>query len=161
MESEGFIVSFQKRGIQVKEISYKEVIDMYEVVLSMLTHTLDSSISRGYSFPVELLEDLLDQQIEASKTNYYRKYVEYSLLFRRAVISACNNESMLQIMDSIRDKMIMKSVAHWTQTPHLEHYSANQINESAFKAIRLGHIEEANRIFIDAFDRLRGRTMLE
>lgn len=161
LESEGYIASFNKRGILVRDVTYKEIVDMYEVILSMLLHVLDFVGQSGITFEASSLKEPLDRQIEASANNDYRQYIEHSLLFRRTIISASNNESMLQIMDSLRDKMIMKSIAHWKLTPHQKHYSANRINESAYQAILSGNLEEAKRVFIEAFHHFKGRVMLE
>lgn len=161
LESEGYIVSFNKRGILVKNLSNKEILDMYDVMLSMLLHVLDFAAQRGYTFDTLLLKELLDRQVEASSNADYRKYIEQSLLFRRTVISASNNESMMQAADSLRDKIIMKSVANWKQTPHQKHFTATDINESAYHAIVSNNIEEAKRVFIEAYQKLQGRVLLE
>jgi DNA-binding GntR family transcriptional regulator len=161
LESEGYIVSIHKRGIQVKDLSYKEIVDMYEVMLSMLAHVLDTFADREVTIPASPLKEHLDQQMAASTVNDYRSYIEQSLLFRRAIISASNNEAMIQITDSLRDKMIMKSVAHWKQTPQLKHYSANEINKSAYKHILSGNLQAAKQIFVEAYRHLRERIMLE
>ncbi|WP_248924162.1 GntR family transcriptional regulator [Paenibacillus hamazuiensis] len=161
LASEGFIVSVHKRGIQIRDLTYKEILDMYEAMLSMLLYVLDFAERYGSAFDAPMLRELLNRQLEASKVNDYRSYIEHSLLFRRAVISAARNETMLQMTDSLRDKMIMKSVAHWKQTPQQQHYSANEINEAAYQAIVSGNLAEAKRVFVDAFHHLRGRVMLE
>jgi DNA-binding GntR family transcriptional regulator len=161
LESEGYIVTIHKRGIKVKDLSYKEIVDMYEVMQSMLEHVLDTFAKRGEPLPASPLKEHLDQQLSASAANDYRSYIEHSLLFRRAIISISNNETMLQVSDSLRNKMIMKSVAHWKQTPQMKHYSANEINESAYKHILSGDLQAAKQVFVEAYQHLRERIMLE
>jgi DNA-binding GntR family transcriptional regulator len=103
----------------------------------------------------------LDIQLEASQKNDYKLYLENNVLFRRTVISAAHNDTMLNMIDSYKDKMIMKSMLHWKQTPHLQHYSANHINESVYESILKGNFGEAKQSLIGAFEKVLYRTAMD
>ncbi|WP_240420879.1 GntR family transcriptional regulator [Paenibacillus periandrae] len=161
LESEGFIVSFNKRGILVKDISHKELVHIYESILALQLYVLDQAVLRQYTFDEKKLKSYLDIQIEASRNNDYKVYIENSVLFRRTVISAANNDTMLNMIDSYKDKVIMKSLLHWKQTPHLQHYSANRINQSVYESILKGNFGEAKQSLIEAFEKILYRTAMD
>jgi DNA-binding GntR family transcriptional regulator len=161
LESEGFIVSFNKRGILVKDISHKELVHIYESILALQLYVLDQAVLRQYTFDENKLKSYLDIQIEASQKNDYKEYIENSVLFRRTVISAANNDTMLNMIDSYKDKVIMKSLLHWKQTPHLQHYSANRINQSVYESILKGNFGEAKQSLIEAFEKILYRTAMD
>jgi DNA-binding GntR family transcriptional regulator len=161
LESEGFIVYFNKRGILVKDISHKELVHIYESILALQLYVLDQAVLRQYTFDETKLKSYLDIQIEASQKNDYKVYIENSVLFRRTVISAANNDTMLNMIDSYKDKVIMKSLLHWKQTPHLQHYSANRINQSVYESILKGNFGEAKQSLIEAFEKILYRTAMD
>jgi DNA-binding GntR family transcriptional regulator len=161
LESEGFIVSFNKRGILVKDLSHKELIHIYESILALQLYVLDQAVLREFSFDTEKLKAYLDIQLEASQKNDYKAYLENNVMFRRTVISAAHNDTMLNMIDSYKDKMIMKSLLHWKQTPHLQHYSANRINKSVYESIVKGNFGEAKQCLVEAFEKVLYRTAMD
>src|SRR6516225_1215606 len=64
LESEGFVVSLKNRGILVKEISVKEILDMIEVMITYQIQAIDSIIERGCPIDIPELEKCLNMQIE-------------------------------------------------------------------------------------------------
>ncbi len=135
LESEGFVSSLRNRGIIVKELSLKQILDIHEVFFFLQEFSAEGAIEKRFSFNKEDLEMYLSQQLKAEENNDYPKYVHYSLLFTRSLISASNNQQMVQIMDSIKDKLIQFSIVNWKLTPNQKHYRANSVNKSIYEAI--------------------------
>ncbi|MEH7505663.1 GntR family transcriptional regulator [Neobacillus drentensis] len=161
LESEGFVVSLKNRGILVKEISFKEILDMMEVISTFEIHALNSIIERGCPIDIPELDRCLKNQVEASRQDNYSEYVRYSQLFTRCIISAINNQVMLQIIDSYQDKIIMIATVNWKRTPHQPHYSANRVNESLYQALTSSNYEGAMQIVKEALLNNRNRMVTE
>jgi DNA-binding GntR family transcriptional regulator len=161
LESEGFVVSLKNRGILVKEISVKEMLDMIEVMSSFQMHALDSFNERGCSIDISELEKYLNKQIEASRLDNYTEYIRYSNLFGRYIISTLNNQAMLQIMDSYQDKTSMFATINWKRTPHQPHYSANFVNESVYQAMASNDYVGAKQIVKETLLNYRNRLVTE
>ncbi len=161
LESEGFIVSLKNRGILVKEMSFKEILDMIEVIASFQIHALDSIIERGCPIDIPELEKCLKKQIEASRQDDYPEHIRYSHLFTRCIISALNNQVMLQIMDSFQDKIIMIATVNWKLTPHQPHYSANRVNESLYQAVVSRDYEGAKQMVKETLLNNRNRMVTD
>jgi DNA-binding GntR family transcriptional regulator len=161
LESEGFVVSLKNRGILVKEISVKEILDMIEVMITYEIQAIDSIIERGCPIDIPELEKCLNKQIEASRQDNYPEHVRYSHLFSRCIISVLNNQVMLQNMDSYQDKIIMIATINWKRTPHQPHYSYNRINESLYQALTSSDFEGAKQIVKEALRNTRNRVVTE
>lgn len=146
LEAEGFVVSLKKRGVLVKEISFKEMVDMFEATMSMLIYTLDVRKERGIRLNLDKLEECVQKQMEAEKADDYLTYCRYSMLFAKAVISTINNQAMIKAMDSYVDKIAMVAYNNYKNTPYKKHYSANDVNRALLNALKEDDDEEARRI---------------
>lgn len=159
LESEGFVVSLKNRGVLIKEISAKEMLDMYEATMAMLVYTLDVISERGVKLNMERLEGILEQQLQAEQVDDYLAYIKHSMLFIKAVVSSIQNQAMLAVMDSYVDKISMAAYINYLNTPYIKHYSANELNRSIFTALSEGKEDEARRITKNALTRARERVM--
>lgn len=157
LESEGFVVALKNRGVLVKEISGKEMLDMYEAMMSLLVYAIDVKNERGNNIDMAKLQECLEQQFEAELANDYYKYIQNTLLFNRVIVSSINNQAMIAIMDTYVDKIAMASYINFKLTPHIKHYSANQLNKSIYDALLAGQDEEARQIAKGAFRKVRSR----
>ncbi len=58
LETEGFLESVRGRGVFVKEISFREFREMFEVLVSMQLFVLDVAASRGLAFDLPALRSI-------------------------------------------------------------------------------------------------------
>lgn len=159
LESEGFLKSLKNRGVLVNDISYKEMLDIFEVNNFLQIHAIDSMIEGSSSIDMTQLKEHLNKQLEASRNDHYHDYVKQSVLFTRCIVSSMNNYAMLKIIDSNMDKMIMFAIVNYKLTPHQRHYSANEMNAKIYEEIVAGNYENAKKITKDFFRLNRERFM--
>lgn len=157
LETEGFVSSLKNRGIFVKEISFKEMLDVMEVFLFLEEFSVDSVKEKGLTFNIEELKTHLDQQLDAEERDDYPSYVHSSMMFTRSMITSANNQRMLQIMDSVKDKIIHFGIINWKLTPHQKHYSANLLNKAIYEAVCAENYAEVKRLCKEAYGRNRER----
>ncbi|WP_392396773.1 GntR family transcriptional regulator [Sutcliffiella horikoshii] len=153
LESEGYVSSLRNRGILVKEISFKEMMDILEVFRYLQEYSVEAVMEKNNTFNIEELEQYLKNQLEAEESNDYPRYVQYSLLFTRSMINASNNQLFVQIIDSVKDKLMQAAIVNWKLTPNQKHYSANLLNQSIFEAISKGNLSDIKQICKDNFFR--------
>lgn len=158
LESEGFVVSLKNRGVLVKEIGGKEMLDMYEAMMSLLIYAIEVKNERNHAIDMEKLKECLERQFEAEQNGDYFTYIQNTLLFNRIIVSSINNYAMLAIMDTYVDKIAMASFINFKLTPHIKHYSANKLNKSIYDALLEGRDGEARRIAKDAYHYARARV---
>jgi DNA-binding GntR family transcriptional regulator len=160
LESEGFVSSIKNRGIFVKEISMKELLDISQVILFLQEFTVDEVQARDLCFDLEKLKMYLDLQIEAEKNDNYYKYIQYHLLFTHCMISSANNKIMLEFMDSLKDKFVRMAMVNWKLTPNQKHYSANQLNKLIYDAICSQNYSSIKQICRETFLKSRERIIM-
>jgi DNA-binding GntR family transcriptional regulator len=160
LESEGFVSSIKNRGIIVKEISMKEMLDISQVILFLQEYSVDEVVARCHSFDLERLKMYLDLQLEAEKNMDYYQYIQNHILFTRCMISSVNNKTMLEIMDSLKDKFVRMAMVNWKLTPNQKHYSANQINKFIYEAICSENYSSIKQICKESFLKVRERIIM-
>ncbi|KKI94133.1 hypothetical protein WQ54_00925 [Bacillus sp. SA1-12] len=160
LESEGFVTSIKNRGIIVKEISMKELLDISQVIFFLQEFSVDEVEARGHSFDLDNLKMYLDLQLEAEMNDDYYKYIQYHLLFTRCMISSANNKTMLEFMDSLKDKFVRMAMVNWKLTPNQKHYSANQLNKLIYEAICSQNYSGIKQICKETFLKNRERIIL-
>ncbi|WP_442052011.1 GntR family transcriptional regulator [Paenibacillus sp. 2TAB19] len=157
LESEGFVVALKNRGVLVKEVSGKELLDMYEAILALVVYAIDVRSERENHIPMELLKEYLNRQFEAEQAGDYYTYINNSMLFMRTLVSSINNTAMTSQLDMYVDKITMASYINFKLTPHIKHYSANQLNKSIYDALLAGDEEQARKLAKGAFIYARSR----
>ncbi|MFC7687322.1 GntR family transcriptional regulator [Ureibacillus sp. GCM10028918] len=135
LDSEGFIKTLKNRGVLVKELSYKEILDILALNNCMNLYAVDL-VSKGVtSFDIEKLQLHLDLQLKATENDDYLGYTLQSILFGRTLIESSQNEIMLKTYDSLRDKTLQFAMVGWKLKPKAKHYSANDFNTRILQAI--------------------------
>lgn len=150
LESEGYTITYNGRGILVKDISYKEHIDTLEAIFSFQFKILNTSSNQPIPFDLKALEDLLNLQIAASTRNDYREYIENNMLFIQKFVSVANNDVMTTIINNLKDRIIAKSVSSWRINPEMTSYRANEINTRVLEALKSHEYKKASDILEEA-----------
>lgn len=161
LELEGFVVALKNRGVIVKEISSKEILDMFDVIFAHLLYVLEFiELSDDYTFNLTELKGILDQQLKEKEQGHYFEYAKLSLSFIRSFISTANNHVMLQIMDDHRDKILMSSVANYKLYPQQRIFSGAHYNGEIYKALVKENYDEVRQLLNEFRQKTRERIML-
>lgn len=159
LESEGFVATIKNRGIIVKEISMKEMLDISQVILLLQEFSVDEVAERGNRFDLEELRMYLDLQFEAENNMDYYEYIQNYILFTRCMIASANNNTMLDFMDSLKDKFVRMAMVNWKLTPNQKHYSANQMNKLIYEAICSENYSRVKQICKETLSKSRERII--
>ncbi|WP_057915293.1 GntR family transcriptional regulator [Peribacillus muralis] len=160
LESEGFVSSIKNRGIFVKELSMKELLDISQAILYLQEFTVDEVEARGLCFDLEKLKMYLDMQLEAEMNDDYYKYIQYYILFNRCMIFSANNKVMLEFMDSLKDRLVQMAMVNWKLTPNQKHYSGNQLDNLIYDALCSQNYSSVKQIFRETFLNNRERIIM-
>ncbi len=135
LEGEGFLETVKNRGILVKDPSYKELLDMLEVIFTFQYYQFNYQKRNLSQIDTPLLKKYLDEQLHCTSKNDYIGYVQNTLSFIRTIISGVHNAEMSKIIDGFFDRIFRFSIINYKRTPHHSHYSANAINQKMYHAI--------------------------
>jgi DNA-binding GntR family transcriptional regulator len=147
LETEGFLESIRGRGVFVKDISFREFRELYEVLVSLQLFSLEAAAMRKLAFDLSALRGHLDRQIQSAETDDYLTYYECSLLFAESMVATIGNKSMLQIFDKLKGKYMFKIVSYRIMNadtlPKPKH--AKQLNIRICDALERGDFEGAKQ----------------
>ncbi|MFB9326808.1 GntR family transcriptional regulator [Paenibacillus aurantiacus] len=158
LETEGFVVSLKNRGILVKELSGKEVLDMFEAIAGMQAYTAEAVAQRGGGFNIPALEQVLGEQRAATARGDYAAHMEHSLAFTAVFLAAANNTFMLRMVEECRDKLMMAAIVNYKRTPHQEHYSSDAVNERLLELVKAGDYAGLRQAALDSYTAVRERA---
>ncbi|KKI91115.1 hypothetical protein WQ54_16660 [Bacillus sp. SA1-12] len=161
LELEGLVIALKNRGVMVKEISTKEILDMFEVIFAHQLYVLETVEKYDhYSFNLPELKSILDQQLKEKEQCNYFNYANCSLSFIRSFISAAKNNVMLQIMDTHRDKIIMSSVANYKLYPQQRLFTGAHYNGAIYEALLEENYENTRQLLNEWRQKTRERIMI-
>jgi len=151
LETEGYVESVKGRGVFVKEITFREFREMFEVLASMQLFVLDLAGSRGLAFELDRLAAVLARQTEAALQGDNVAYYDCSLDFVGTMLSSCGNAHMQHILDSIRGKYKFKMLTYRKQ--HAESLpqpsQARNANARIYDALLRGELAEARAAVLE------------
>lgn len=108
LESQGFIVREDRKGVRVAMATSKEVVDAYTIranLESLATYLAVKQNTPGLIEKLKKLNHRLEQACAAGNvTDYYRINVQ----FHETLISACGNEQLIQML-----KVFIKQTARY------------------------------------------------
>lgn len=157
LETEGFVESIRGRGVFVKEISFREFHDMFELLASMQLYSLDIAAIRKLSFDLPELEYHLTRQLCASEEDDYRTYYESGLLFIETMLLLVKNASMLQILEQIKGKYMFKIISYRKMNVHTlpKPQQAGHFNKRIYEELASRDFDEAKRIVHESIEQMR------
>lgn len=160
LELEGLVVALKNRGVMVKEISTKEILDMFEVTFAHQSYVLETVEKNDhYVFNLHHLKSILDQQLMEKEQSNYLNYANCSLSFVREFIAAANNNVMLQIMDTHHDKIIMCSVSNYKLYPQQRLFTGAHYNGAVYEALVEEDYEKTRQLIYEWRQKTRERVM--
>ena len=151
LETEGFLESVRGRGVFVKEISFREFREMFEMLVSMQLFVLDVAAARGLEFDLPALRAQLERQAAAAESGDNAAYYESSLAFVGTLVASCGNASMLQLLETIRGKYVFKMLSfrkmNARSLPKPTH--ARSANARIYAALEKGDLADAKQAVLE------------
>ncbi|QAY66926.1 GntR family transcriptional regulator [Paenibacillus protaetiae] len=145
LESDGLVQSLQKRGVLVKEVSYRESIELLELILAAQLYAASLMETEGFK-ELARLQDIFRSQEAATKSGDYAAYVQCNLNFTRCFISNIANVAMLKALEGPFNKAAVFAMVNYHKTPDAPHYSATPFNESLLRAVEKEDYAEVRAI---------------
>lgn len=161
LETEGYVESLKNRGILVKAISPLEVMELFELQVSLQLFVLDVAEKRQYTFDIQQLRDIFAEQQEATEAKDYLRYAECTFAFISSFIAIGRNQTMVNLIQSSKDKIIRAAVVNYRATPYQKHYSGTLYTEAMLNAIESNDLSKLRSIVSRFGETIRERAIME
>lgn len=103
----GFVESEPYKGSHIKEVSAKELIDLYDVRISLETLAVRQAIQRMTERDMKYLESLVNKMAKTSKENDYVKQTELDGKFHYSIIEFSDNIILTKVWKNL-------GIEYWT-----------------------------------------------
>lgn len=120
LSSSGLVTFRPYKGASVRSVDKKYVRDVYDLRLMLEPEAVKRSAANIDSAAIDRAEDLLDRAQTAGENE---DWAELSLLnrsFHAAVYADCGSELLIDVLDNLRDRAALISVAGWETSPTWE-----------------------------------------
>ena len=105
LEAKGFVKIDSYRRAIVKEISYKELMEIFQVLGALDRLALSQAVDNLTSQNINKLESLIKKMEEYCNLESIEKYFEFNEKFHDEIWKAVENRLLLEILYSVRDRM--------------------------------------------------------
>lgn len=156
LESDGIVQSLRKRGVLVKEISYRESYELVEITIAMQLYAAVYIEQEGFP-KLEELRRHYERQKEATERNDYMAYIRASTGFTYCYLSAVRNESMMKALRALQSKSLLFAVMNYRMTPNAPHFSATPFNGSILSALEKSDWPMLREVLLQMSDKIRER----
>jgi DNA-binding GntR family transcriptional regulator len=151
---DGFAQRFPGRGVIVRELSLKEILDVFEVQACLEEYAISRVLGTGRTFNTARLEELIRAQEAAAEAGDTHAFLKHDRSMHLYVVGHLENERLTEIMKNASDLLIyaghraLRSTANIRETiaEHRALVSAlgSGDPEAALAASR-AHVEGAKR----------------
>ncbi|AFC30808.1 GntR family transcriptional regulator [Paenibacillus mucilaginosus] len=159
LEQEGYLLALKNRGVLVKEIPFREMLDTFELILTLQISSFDLSQEKNASYDLGVLGEKLRLQVEATEQRNYSAYIDHGLAFFRGVIQGAQNVMMLRVIDSLGDRFKQSAMVNYNLTPASPHFSMTPLNQAVYQAIEAGDYGRAKEVLHGANMEARRRAL--
>jgi DNA-binding GntR family transcriptional regulator len=105
LEAKGFVRIDSYRRAIVREISYKELMEIFQVLGALDRLAVSQAADNLTPQNIEKLEGFIEKMEKYCSLKSIEKYFEFNEKFHDEIWKAVNNELLLEILHSVRDRM--------------------------------------------------------
>ncbi len=158
LEREDLVLNRGQRGTFVKNLSVKEIMDIYAVASAMQSLTVRFTVERMDEKKEKQLRSLMQRQDKILKGGGIKKSVAAGREFHRFIVEAAGNDLLTKIHDFVRIheercRLLIATQPGWAQEGVMKEHIA--ISEAMFKR----DADEAEALIKEHFERSCKRAL--
>jgi DNA-binding GntR family transcriptional regulator len=136
LEAKGLVTIRASRGAQVREISWKEIEDLYAVRVAFESVAMELAAGHLDETSIRAIGGQLRAMRQAARRNDVRRYFDADNQLRALVFGACGNDVLNELLTSVERRVQKFRFALLSLPGRLQ--EAQQHHEAVFDALRRG-----------------------
>jgi len=164
LAKEELLMMIPRNGFYVREISRKEIEEIYEIRNLLEVYAIKCAISRISNGDIAKIEELFKRTKEPLKKNGIAALVKIDIELHRLIIDNCNNNHIKKITDRFMNQINFYRSAELSRNRisrakelYFEHYeifkSIKKRNIELTIELMANHIENSKRNVLDNYDK--------
>jgi len=161
LTKEGLLKIIPRNGFYVREVTRKELEEIYNVRKILEGYATELAVPRISSRDINQIEELFDKAKRDLEKDEVKSFIEVDVILHKILVDNCGNECLIKIINKNNDKYAFYRIADLKKLrrakesyfEHKEIFDAikkKNVNLSA--DLMAKHIENAKRIILDNFD---------
>lgn len=162
LESEGLVVINPRKGTFVRELTRKEIEDIFSIRLSLESLAAKLAVPNIREKEIDFFNESIKKMEEALRNKDIKSFLRLNYVFHSAFIRASNNQVLEKILGSL-GKGIWLRIAFLYYQSRSELKSSNKMHKEIVKAFQEKdagsaqriveeHIEHGKRVLLKYFD---------
>jgi DNA-binding GntR family transcriptional regulator len=156
LEKDGFVETFPYRGSVVKQLSAKEISDIYEVRVALESLAVRLAANRLTDEQLKELVRHVDNYERSFKTGDRALGVESDLAFHELLLTASGNLVLLDLANNLADRIQLFRQVDWEEARKRPSLNGHTL---ILEALRVGDGDKAARLMSEHISRGKAKVM--
>lgn len=113
LQTEGFVTLFPQRGININELTYQEVENIYEIIGALDSRVLISVFDRITSKEISRMRKTNKAMLSVGTEKQFYKYWELNARFHRVYLNLSKNTQILNYLGILRQRLFGFGEIKW------------------------------------------------
>jgi len=158
---EELLIMIPRNGFYVKEITRKEIEDIYNIRKILEAYATELAVPKITSRDIVKLEEVFKRAKRDLEKDEVKSFIETDIKLHKLLIDNCGNECLKKMINEDNDKYAFYRIIDLNRVErakesYFEHYeifkAAKEKNKRLCAKLMAEHIENAKRIILDNFE---------
>lgn len=159
LEHEGIVRTHPKQGVYIRDISPREVREVFDLRIALETFAVRKIIQDATDEAIATLREIVEKQLQPLDERDADQFMFYDSLFHFTIMNLCGNREMIRVFQNIQDKLsiygseIFRRKIDRLDSSFAEHneivLSIEQRNEETASENMRKHLEFGKKIMLE------------
>lgn len=143
LANEGLVEIIEGKGVYVKRIDYKDMIEIFELREALEMMTIKLFLERAGQYEVQRFEELMEEQEEAYQKEEHAKFMKNDMKLHNLIAEGAQNSRIRQVISNIYDQIQQMAISVKDDSTIRD--MAIRAHRSILEAIKAKDVEQAQK----------------
>ncbi len=157
LQAEGFITLLPQRGVQINELSVRDVTELYEILAGIESHILRSVFERLGKGKLSKMKKINEAMQAEHAKNDYQKYYLQNIAFHDVFMSLSENRHLLEYISILKERLFAFTkqdwIVQWQESNYHEHLRLVELIEKKDREGAANYLRDVHWKYHSSADR--------
>lgn len=144
LANEGLVEIIEGKGVYVKRIDFKDMIEIFELREALETMTIKLFLERAGQYEVQRFEELMAEQEEAYEKEEHAKFMKNDMKLHNLIAEGAQNTRIRQVVSNIYDQIQQMAISVKDDATIRD--MAIRAHRSILEAVKARDVEQAQKV---------------
>jgi DNA-binding GntR family transcriptional regulator len=145
LQAEGFVTFLPQRGVMIKELTLKEIENIFEILGALDSRVLLSVFNKIGPKELERMKKINKEMLATFNSERFDKYFDFNSKFHNIYLNFSTNDDLLKLVTSLRQRLFEFNKRDWEKVIELNY----EEHETLIEIIEKGDAQEAANFIRD------------